>query len=303
MAYQNQIDRFDIERGDVLSLTREDVTRLADYWEISHPILRELFTWFLGGPDKPMEDPRDDMHLRALKEHQRANAARRYDYLVAQRERKMGKGKNHGQPRITTDTSKEEEEEEAKVKISVSDKSSLRADASTPASAADAPGVGSSSPEPLRYAHWRTSDDTEVEWCNICTEAEFRDEPMRYLVEWFGNEYEPELARNTYRKYLRELGPDAFFPIAWRYFKEGVELSSREAIARCKYNKALRSKVPNFDQLKGEARRGAIKTFEETKEGRYASNEKDRCSSENHDFNGRVLVARLKEKKLAMGLG
>lgn len=259
MAYQSQLERFDIERGDVLSLSREDVVRLAEYWDITNPILAALFKWFLGGPDVPMSDPRDDMLLRGLKEHQRANAARRYEYLLGQRQRKQGKGKttdNHGQPRTTTDASKEE----AKEKISVSDKSSIRFD--TPAAiSASADGAG---PLPIRPPE---KDPITLYRDKSVTEAEFRENPVEILLAEV-EEKNPDMARNTYRKYLKDLGPDVFLIKAWGFLKERAALYSQYM----------------------EAEANGERDAENAAWEKYNS----------HD--GRILVARLKEAKTLAGV-
>ena len=81
MAYKSKLERFDMERGDVLSVEREmakGITKLGE--QIAGPILFRLYTWFAGEPgDAPpeMADPRDNVFLAMLMEHQRKNAARR----------------------------------------------------------------------------------------------------------------------------------------------------------------------------------------------------------------------------------
>ena len=51
MAYKSKLERFDMERGDVLSVEREmakGITKLGE--QIAGPILFRLYTWFAGEP-------------------------------------------------------------------------------------------------------------------------------------------------------------------------------------------------------------------------------------------------------------
>lgn len=91
---QSQIDHFDWERGDVLSIAREDAARLAALpVEMFAPPFHALLRWFLGedaeSVRKSLKDPRDVMILEGLIEHQRGNAKRRGDYLTMQREKSL----------------------------------------------------------------------------------------------------------------------------------------------------------------------------------------------------------------------
>lgn len=91
MTYQSELDRFDPDRGDVLSISKEDATELANLpGEIALPIIHALLRYFaLGKPGDPMptmKDPRDNAMLARYIEHQRKNAARRADFLARQRE-------------------------------------------------------------------------------------------------------------------------------------------------------------------------------------------------------------------------
>lgn len=91
---QSQLDRFDWERGDVLSIAREDAARLAALpVKMFAPPFHALLRWFLGedaeSVRKGLCDPRDVMLLNGLMEHQKGNAKRRGDYLTKQREKSL----------------------------------------------------------------------------------------------------------------------------------------------------------------------------------------------------------------------
>lgn len=91
---QSQLDRFDWERGDVLSIAREDAARLAALpVEMFAPPFHAILRWFLGedaeAVSKGLTDPRDKMLFDGLREHQRTNAQRRGDFLASQREKSL----------------------------------------------------------------------------------------------------------------------------------------------------------------------------------------------------------------------
>lgn len=71
---------FDRERGDALTITREEAVAFRDAGkEIGAPILWKLVEWFAGNPGDPepkMEDPRDQRDLSRLIAHQKANVLR-----------------------------------------------------------------------------------------------------------------------------------------------------------------------------------------------------------------------------------
>ena len=107
MSYKSELERFDMERGNVLSVEREmvkGITKLGE--EIAGPILFRLYTWFAGNPGDAtpeMADPRDNVFLAMLIEHQRKNAARRADFLAKQSQNAQKRWNNaktsHGIPR------------------------------------------------------------------------------------------------------------------------------------------------------------------------------------------------------------
>ncbi len=91
MAYKPLLDRFDMERGDVLSLPRETAVELAALsCEIAAPVIYALLSWFAGGDVPTLPDPRDNALLLRLVAHQRQNAERRADYLASRRKNRLG---------------------------------------------------------------------------------------------------------------------------------------------------------------------------------------------------------------------
>lgn len=90
MAYKPLLDRFDMERGDALTLTTDTATELAELpLEIAGPILHALLKWFSGGELATLPDPRDNAMLKRLAVHQRQNAERRADILNTKRQNRQ----------------------------------------------------------------------------------------------------------------------------------------------------------------------------------------------------------------------
>ena len=91
MAYKALIDRFDMERGDALTLPLDTATELAALpCEIAAPVIHALLVWFTGGEVATLPDPRDNALLRRLVVHQKQNAERRADYLASRRKNRLG---------------------------------------------------------------------------------------------------------------------------------------------------------------------------------------------------------------------
>lgn len=118
-------------RGDVLSISREDLVRLkAVPFERFAPIFYQLFKWFVDGDETPLEDPVANAMLEGYKEHQRINARRRKAFLIAQQE-KINKrwkknecvntmeyhGKSKGSRRIPRNTTEYQVKAKAKAEV------------------------------------------------------------------------------------------------------------------------------------------------------------------------------------------
>ena len=251
---QSQIDRFDWERGDVLSIIKEDAARLAALpVEMFSPPFHALLRWFLGeeaeAVRKSLTDPRDLMLLDGLMEHQRANAQRRGDYLTKQRDKSLIAKKcrdaarvprdTHGTP--TEDPSIRRSESES-ISRSVSNKTytSLRDACPTPSAFRSAQGKQSSErdnepqsakKEPIPII--KEFKDGKPVISQYIQEEDVRPDPIGHLFSRMSkNESEPEKFRGALRKYRTDLGEGFFFDVVWDFVKEQCELDNRYLYAK-----------------------------------------------------------------------
>ena len=216
MSKGTRLETFDAERGDVVSLAREDVARLYGGGpKIGGRILWEFFGWFLGVEDSHMKDPRDEMLLAGLKEHQRKNAHRMYERLLAQQEKAIGRWRKEakdalgcvGMPRDAGATGKGSEGRGENP--SVSDKDSLLSPRGESGSTGSASGgaatlVSFPSPKYLReVALVKNGDEgAKFDWDML---ENLKLDPVTAILRYVGEE-EKAISRNTLAKYLRELG-------------------------------------------------------------------------------------------------
>lgn len=216
MSKGTRLETFDVERGDVVSLVREDVARLYGGGpDIGGRILWEFFRWFLGGEDSHMSDPRDEMLLAGLKEHQRKNAQRMYERLLAQQEKANGRWRKEakdapecrGKPRdaVATEKGREGRGENP----SASDKDSLLPPGGESGSAGSASGgaailVPFPSPKYLREVALAKNGDegAKFDWDML---EDLKLDPVTAILRYVGEE-DKAISRNTLSKYLRELG-------------------------------------------------------------------------------------------------
>ena len=235
---ENRIDRFDMERGDVLSIAREDAARLAALpVELLSPPIHALLRWFVGesaeSVRKGLKDPRDLMVLNGLIEHQKVNAQRRGDFLAKQKEKSMIAKQMRDSAKVPresrgspADVPRERESERESERRSVSDKSSLSLRDSRP------------SPSALRAAKVCESSfhgneqipcisgmkDGEPIVSKYITAEEVRADIIGYLYDRMGaKESEPEKFRNALRKYRDDLGEEVFFDVVWSHIKSQTE--------------------------------------------------------------------------------
>ena len=250
---QSQIDRFDWERGDVLSIIKEDAARLAALpVDMFSPPFHALLRWFLGedaeAVRKSLTDPRDLMLLDGLMEHQRANAKRRGDFLTSQREKSLSAKKLRDAARVPQDThgtpvddpSIRRRKEKEKYSVSESTSLSLRDDAPT-ASCASLGGLRPSSvqdnepqsakKEPIPCINkW---EDGKPIIDKYLREDDIRPDPIGYLFKRMSEqESEPEKFRGALRKYRDDLGEGFFFDVVWDFVKEQCEWENRYRYAK-----------------------------------------------------------------------
>ena len=216
MSKGTRLETFDAERGDVVSLAREDVARLYGGGpKIGGRILWEFFGWFLGVEDSHMKDPRDEMLLAGLKEHQRKNAHRMYERLLAQQEKAIGRWRKEakdasgcvGMPRDAGATGKGSEGRGENP--SVSDKDSLLSPRGESGSTGSASGGAATlvpfpSPKYLREVALAKNGDegAKFDWDML---EDLKLDPVTAILRYVGEE-EKAISQNTLAKNLRELG-------------------------------------------------------------------------------------------------
>ena len=295
MAYKSKIERFDILRGDVVSLPKEDVARLyACGVEICGPILWTFFGYILGGELPHMNDKRDDAILQGLIEHQRHNAERHYEKMLSAQKggcaSAHARWHNDSQARLTavnqsqpeSTTVDKEEEGKRRISRSVSDKAytSLRDDAPT-ASCASLGGLRPSSVQDNKpqsanrkpipcVSGWKDDKAVIERWIH---EEDIRPDPIGYLYKWLGkDESEPERFRGALRKYRDDLGEDIFFDVVWCFIKDYCD-----TIGIYHFTKATETDKATVQQCK------------------------DRCTQATAE-RGKHLFARLNARKKDLGL-
>ena len=273
MAYKPLLDRFDMERGDALTLTLETATELAALpCEIAAPVIYALLSWFAGGDVPTLPDPRDNALLRRLVVHQKQNAARRADVLATKRENRRGKGRretpatesgeddgdgeNARQRPSTGATDKIREDKTSKDEVlscHAAAASSRAACASPPAGLsacalpADLPaqsgktvlyfsGYLSAGDAPAHAIDMTTFKDAEPMVRHTITEAAFKADPVTALLPC--PDFEEESDKAKFRNALIQrykADPRQFMLIAWKYLAEAHN-------ARLALVKAIRDK-------------------------------------------------------------
>jgi hypothetical protein len=258
MAYRSILDRFDMERGDALTLTLETATELAALpCEIAAPVIYALLTWFAGGDVPTLPDPRDNALLRRLVVHQKQNAARRADILATKRENRRGKGKRethatesgeddgdgeNARQRPSTGATDKIREDKSSVSKDLSchaaGASSRAACASPPAGfsacalPADLPaqsertvllfsGYLSAGDAPAHAMDMTTFKDAEPMVSRTIAEADFRSDPVSVILPCA--DFDEESDKATFRNALIQrykANPRQFMLIAWKYLAE-----------------------------------------------------------------------------------
>ncbi len=232
MAYKALIDRFDMERGDALTLPLDTATELAALpCEIAAPVIHALLVWFTGGEVATLPDPRDNALLRRLVVHQTMNAQRRADFLARQRSNRLCGNVNHGQPRSTT-------VDQDKNKSKASEDVALDRDEVNHAACAASPaGLSALQAEPADLAATDTAiysagyfgsdeivdvfyeQDGKTPLCDLAmTKTRFMADPVSALMEY--PDFDSETDKATFRNALiaRQRADKAeFVNIAWRY--------------------------------------------------------------------------------------
>jgi len=241
MAYKPLLDRFDMERGDVLSLPRETAVELAALpCEIAAPVIYALLSWFAGGDVPTLPDPRDNALLLRLVAHQRQNAERRADYLASRRKNRLG-GDMSTHDDISHKSKNKRESKTSKDEVldcHAAPASSRAACASPPAgssaNAAPADLPAQSGKTVLYFGGWLCACDAPTHAMDMTTfkeaipmvrhtitEADFKADPVTALLPCadFDEESDKATFRNTliarYKADKRQ-----FMLIAWKYLAE-----------------------------------------------------------------------------------
>lgn len=318
MAYKSKLERFDMERGDVLSVEREmakGITKLGE--QIAGPILFRLYTWFAGEPgDAPpeMADPRDNVFLAMLMEHQRKNAARRADYLAKQqsnansRWHKEDANQCDGIPPHTTAQSKGKEEVEEESPKGKDFPSSTTSQPPKGGHAGDAPAHAATG-DGLNAAPCGTRTATRVayidpEWgsqidARTFDEAELRARPVSFMLAAIGEEGD-QRTRNALTKAVEELGPDTFAETCWRFVADMVQAENAYAAAATKARDNFAKKYGDEADAK---LRAQIETVAATGSTNRANDWFVIPWQKWRDFQpGRFLMSAIKEAKLAAGI-
>ena len=318
MACKSELDRFDMERGDVLSLSREIAKAITGFGaEIGGPILFELVKWFSGDPDdKPptMADPRDNGFLAMLMEHQKKNATRRADYLAKQRENanKRWQGENaktsHGIPRHANATSRSIREVEEESPKGKDFPSSTTSQPPNGGQAGDAPAHAATG-DGLNAAPCGTRTATRVayidpEWgsqidARTFDEAELRARPVSFMLAAIGEEGD-QRTRNALTKAVEELGPDTFAETCWRFVADMVQAENAYAVAATKARDNFAKKYGD----EADAKLSAVLKKIATNGSTNRANDWFVIPWQKwRDFQpGRFLMSAIKEAKLAAGI-
>ena len=260
MAYKSKLERFDMERGDVLVIDRDSAAFIKGCGaEIGGPIAFKLVQWFMGKPgDEPptMPDPRDNGILAMLMEKQKRRAEKYAEHLRSQQEKGLKSAavraanrateSNHGQPQSTKKEREKEMEVERENPVGID--FPLSTTSNLPPNklgqAGDAPAHAATG-DGLNAAPCGTRTVTRVAYMNpdpygadrpeprTFDEAELRARPVSFMLAAIGEEGD-QRTRNALTKAVKELGPDTFAETCWRFICEMVEAENAYAAVATK---------------------------------------------------------------------
>jgi len=319
MAYKSKLDRFDMERGDVLMLSRESCIEIDQLGEDAPKVLVPLIKYMTGKPGDPVPevdetDPRVKRFftglLLRLIEHQKRNAERRGDYLAKQRQNANARWENvdakecHGIPRHTkaTNINKREGKEQAKEKLvslpfQPNELGQLGSNPIQDAGGAcvDAARRVTGTAERVAYV---TLDGYEIETRTFNAE-ELYAQPVSFMLEAIGEEDEPQ-TRNALKKAFKELGQQRYAEACWRFIADMVK-------AENDYAAALAKARGNMAKKHGDDGEAHLRAFVENIERTGISNPANDWFVEPwrkwRDFRpGCFLMGALNEAKLAAGI-
>ncbi len=247
MAYKSELERFDMERGNVLMIPRETCVELKEMQEDAAKVLVPLVVYVAGNPGDPIPeveeaDPRIKRILTGMLhrmiEHQRQVAAKYADRKAANRENALkrwhGDGeKCDGMPShaIATSKGKGKEVEEGKQKevfpsstTSNTPPNKLGHAGDTPARAAAGDGLNAAPRGTARTATRVAYFDPLSGQIDAQTfdEAELRARPIDFMLSAIGEERDAQ-TRNALIKALEDLRPEPFAETCWRFIADMVK--------------------------------------------------------------------------------
>ena len=227
MAYKAILDRFDMERGDALTLTLETATELVTLpCEIAAPVIYALLKWFTGGELATLPDPRDNALLRRLVVHQTMNAQRRADYLASRRKNRLG-----GDMSTHDDISHKNKNKSKASEDEALDRDEVSRDAGASSAAGFSACAEPAAPADTAIYHHGMFDCDETRGClsyqdyddgsMSITDTRFAADPVTALMEYpdFESEADKAKFRNTLIQRYRT-DKIAFVKIAWSYVKD-----------------------------------------------------------------------------------
>ena len=244
MAYKSELERFDMERGDVLSIPRETCIELAELEEDAAKVLVPLICYVAGNPGDPVPEVNESDKrmkrvltgmLHRLIEHQRQNAARRADYLAKQRQNANARWGNdnaktcHGIPRQANATSisiREEDQDHKNLESS----STAKAVQTLSRSPAGAQGVNAAPGGECATVY----EYSEEEPATISRE-ELKADPVGTMLD-FLQPLPADIARtrNTLAARMKSAGRDTFVAVCWKFLKDAEAVTEKRKAAEDK---------------------------------------------------------------------
>lgn len=309
---------YDRERGNALILHRDEVMPFYDLpWDYAGPILHALFRWFCGATEAEvkMKDPRDQMLLARIIEHQKANAENNYQFKMRERENKSKAGKASAATRYerqqsatpvdtcqqpsTKDKEKEKEEDKAPEGGRLYSSSFLsppKGDSAENPHGADGAAAGA---RPVAHE----SREAHIqEWPEHAArhyfENDLRERPIQFVLNLDIDE-DADKARGFYTKALKELGAEVYAETCWRFVVEYAAKANA-------YGAVMREFDANYDAQE----EAYISKFGGWESALIAAEEKNwhnirglKVQREKYAFTGgRILASMLKEAGLARNI-
>lgn len=246
MGYKNKLDRFDMERGDVLLIPRETCIELRELQEDAAKVLLPFVSYVAGEPGDPLPEVNEDdprmkrvytgMLLRMI-EHQRQSAAKYADRLATQREnalKRWHKGDGEpcdGIPPHTMALNKDKEEDKDQVSKRELDTLSIPNKLGTATPFAGGVGVNAAPGEVATVYGDEPDGGLNVK----VSHAELESDPVGAMMEFLRpTDGERMKVLNTLKARMKQAGRDTFVAVCWRFLKEAETKTLPWFNAACK---------------------------------------------------------------------